>query len=119
MTILLAVLVQYTPLRYCAVERMVLGSNCHDRADHAILGDAHSDDATCGTPDGGQHNCVCEQPKVDALHNPQTLKSPLDWADIRLAAAKPIGVAVADAPALAEPDPHLRPPLALQLPLLI
>ena len=91
MTLLLAVLVQCTPLRYCAVERVVLGSNCHDRGVHSSFEDSHDDDeATCGFPGGGggggapHDECVCEQPKVDAQHDPQGLKSPLEWAHARV-----------------------------------
>jgi hypothetical protein len=118
MFLLLAVLVQYTPLRYCVVERGVLGSNCHDRGEHAVLGDSHSDEPACDDPTDGQHECICEQPKVDGPHAPQDVKSALDWAHTPVAVAIPLLVS-SHAPALPDPDPHPWAPLALQLPLLI
>src|SRR5215208_4437572 len=45
--VVLAVLVQYTPLRICALESVAFGSSCHDRGDHAILGDANDESRPC------------------------------------------------------------------------
>jgi len=115
--LLLAVLIQYTPLRVCAVERVALGSNCHDQDSHAVLGDAYADEQSCDYPVDGQHDCFCERPKADAQHDPVVLKSPLDWAHAAVPATVPLVAVVSDK--LSLPDPHRSAPLALQLPLLI
>ena len=112
---MLAVLVQYTPLRYCAFERVVLGSNCHDRGTH--LGEPHADESTCGFPADG-HDCLCERPKVDAQHD-RPLKFPLDWVHVPVAAAVPLVLTATYTPSPPDPDPHRGASIALQLPLLI
>jgi hypothetical protein len=62
-----AVLLQYTPLRICAFERVATGSNCHDRAE--TVGDvAHADEQGCGVPTDGEHGCQCERPKLQGDH---------------------------------------------------
>jgi hypothetical protein len=110
-----ALLVQYSPLRICAFERVAVGSNCHDRDAHGDFGDSHKEEH----PAGGEHQCVCELPKVDARHDSQGLRSPLDWAHLSLATAEWLLIRSTELPALADPDPHPGARAALQLPLLI
>src|SRR5688572_14402461 len=75
--LLLAVLVQYTPLRVCALESLATGSSCHDRGTHAVLGEVRQDEHAPLSSNGGEHDCICEQPKVDGQHDPQGVKSPV------------------------------------------
>jgi hypothetical protein len=117
LALLLTVLVQYTPLRNCALERVIVGSNCHDRGTHGGAGDSHAGEASCGVPDG-QHECVCEQPKVEAQHDPEPLKSPVVWTHVPVATAAFLHIERVATP-LPDPDPHLCAFVARQLPLLI
>ena len=68
LVLVVAVLVQYSPMRLCALERVTLGSNCHDRESSGIGGshDDTDDEHTCGngTGAGGEQRCICEQPKI-------------------------------------------------------
>jgi hypothetical protein len=117
--LLLAVLIQYTPLRTCAFERVAVGSNCHDWGTHADAAEPHEDEPNCGSPADEPQGCVCEQPKVDGQHDPHALKSPLECAHVSVAAEVTLLVAIAHIPSLPDPDPHPRAPLARQLPLLL
>ena len=117
--VVLAVLVQYTPLRICALENVAFGSSCHDRGDHAVLGDANVEKRPCGSSTDGEHNCACEQPKVDGQHDQQGLKSLVDWTNVPIPAIDPIAASTTPIPALPDPDPHRGASVALQFPLLI
>jgi hypothetical protein len=107
--------VQYTPLRICALERVAIGSSCHEWDTQAVLGDSRGEEHSTG----GEHECICEQPKVDGQHDPQGVKSPLDWANLSLAAVVPVTASTTPIPSLPDPDPDRGAPVALQLPLLI
>lgn len=71
LTVLLAVLCQYSPVRSCAIEASLTDSNCHQRAfhGHADLGRGHTvaefvpSDAFSERP-GSPETCVCEKPKL-------------------------------------------------------
>jgi hypothetical protein len=83
------------------------------------LGNLHADEKNCGYPADGQHECVCEQPKADAQHDPQGLKSPLDWTQVPVAAVVPLLAPSMPISSLPDPDPDRGAPVALQFPLLI
>jgi len=126
--VLLAVLVQYTPLRVCALERVAVGSSCHDWHADVGAGESHAAEQRCGSSTaggggagatGGEHQCVCAQPKVDAQHNPQTANAAPDWANLSVVVAVcPASASPARIPALPDPDPNRATPATLQFPLL-
>ena len=117
--LLLAVLVQCAPMRVCALERVAVGSSCHEWTAEAALERAHADEQQCGAPTDGGHDCICERPKVVVQHNPQAVKSPLDWANLSLVLVDPVAGPAMAIPALPDPDPDRGAPVAQQFPLLI
>ena len=117
--LLLAVLLQYTPMRVCAIERVAIGSSCHEWDADAAFASSHAEEQRCGSPTDSEHECICEQPKVDGQHNPQAIKCPLDWANLSLAAVVPVAASTTPIPSLPDPDPDRGAPVALQFPLLI
>jgi hypothetical protein len=117
--LLLSVLIQYTPIRLCALERVVTGSSCHDRDASHSHSSTHADEWACGSRELPAHNCACEKPKAGAQHHPQDAKSPLDWAHISTPLAVVHIIDAVASPSAPEPDPRTPSGLALQLPLLI
>ena len=75
LTHLLAVLVQYAQVRYCALEQLVFGSNCHDRGVHLVI---EASDRACAAEQSSR--CLCDRPVVTAQQPPQSQKSNLDCA---------------------------------------
>jgi hypothetical protein len=76
--LLIVVLIQYTPVRACALERLVDGASCHDReAQNDDCGGPAVDTQPAGDPVGERHQCVCERPKVVGPHS-VVLKHDLD-----------------------------------------
>ena len=118
LVVLSAVLIQYTPVRVCAIEQTVLGRNCH--ASWLPIDSGHADEPfrQCGSQADPTHDCICGQVKVDGQHHVKAEQVMLDWAHL---AVLPV-LASPDAYLTLHPDadsepPHLAP--AGQLPLLI
>lgn len=126
----LAVLIQCSPLRVCAVEKLALGANCHDRDAggtvhrHSCDGGAAVADAGGGAAghvpgDDDGHACVCDRPKhptsggkaTDGQTTP-ALAPAHAWPHSPMLA--PVGWCVEGA----APDPAPSPHAARQLPLL-
>ena len=115
--LLLAILVQYSPVRVCALQRVTLGSNCHDW-NNASVGGSHDDERTCGTGGSGDQRCVCEQPKVVGDQH-AAVHAPNDFTDHSVVVAvveEPVATMMVAAP---DPDPQRDLLASLQLPLLI
>jgi hypothetical protein len=117
LTLLLAVLLQYTPMRLCAIERVALGSNCHDRAKVSIIDD-HEDERTCGSGGDRDQRCICEQAKTVGNHQPAShATDDLTGQTILVGfVQEPAAVTMVTAP---DPDPQRDLLASLQLPLLI
>ena len=116
LALLLAVLVQYSPMRVCALERVTLGSNCHDRI-NASVGESHEDEQTCGTGRGGDSRCVCEQPKLVGDQQPVAHAAvDLTHQSIVAVVEEPVATTMVASP---DPDPQRDLLASLQLPLLI
>jgi len=112
--LLSAVLIQYAPLRVCAIEQVALGSSCHHAPESALA--AHAiEQPTCGSKADPAHDCVCELAKVDGQHHAQAAKATLDWASLAVVPAlvstdtsvAPCSAADADPPSIT--PARLRP----------
>jgi hypothetical protein len=120
LVLLLAVLIQYAPMRHCAVERVALGSNCHDVLLDRSPGDGHADEWACGTGTGRDAGCLCEQPKgaVGAPAHHAAAAVP-DRTDVLVRVGVVEEPASHIAAAAPDPDPQRDLLASLQLPLLI
>jgi len=111
-----AVLVQYTPMRLCALERAAFGTNCHDQAKSNL--DDHGDERTCGTGAGRDTGCVCEHPKL--VGDQQLIShAAVDLTGHAVVAEVVEAPVIVTIVAARDPDPQRDLLASLQLPLLI
>jgi hypothetical protein len=112
---ILTVLLQSAPLRLCAMQEQITGTNCHGRSGHHDR--SNQDHSDAHVPCDRGPSCQCQLPRVDAdkansASMPELL--PPLWATVSVAdELDAYGLASVAAPA--------RPPdipLAVQLPLL-
>ena len=119
LVLLLAVLIQYTPVRVCAIEQAALGRSCHDSSSSIEVGHGDEPAKHCGSQADPTHDCICEQAKVDGQHHVKAEQGTLDWAQL---AVVPV-VLSTDAYLTSSPDQDADSPpnltAARQLPLLI
>jgi hypothetical protein len=116
--LLLAVLIQYTPMRVCAIEQVALGTDCHEWADAGGFGRAHADERHCESSGEPTHACICEQPKADG-QNKTELKSEFDWAHPPVALVLSRNHPLLVYCLAADPEPSPDSPQPLHVPLLI
>ena len=68
-TLLAAVLFQYSPLRVCVFEKVMTGASCHDRSHdeqsvgHGAGNESHEDALTLPGETDPHDSCACDQPK--------------------------------------------------------
>ena len=111
--LLVAVLVQFAPMRLCALEVAALGASCHDESGTQAGG--HGDEQKCGSSDTPR--CVCEQPKgVSDQQTPIRIDLACEFFELAVVThTLPPPTAVI----CLEADSHGDPPDTFQLPLLI
>ena len=123
----IAVVIQCSPLRVCAMQKLALGSNCHDGEALGVMrvcGDHadSSDSADCQSHAGPEHHdgeCICEVPKAPAKATAgcaPVLSHLAPLAQLAPSFVLPAILAV-DVELCLTPAPN--PPPALVLPLLI
>ena len=115
---LVAVLAQYSPARVCALERVLLGSSCHDEG---IVPHHGADEQFCGTDsDRGESHCVCELPKPPGSQQHASGRVMIDWTHPCIGPASMVEPAggVGAIAFLPDPDPQRSPGASVSLPLL-
>ena len=117
---LLAVLAQYSPARLCALEKVVLGSSCHDQTILLHHG-ASEPESMCGSGnDRGDDHCICELPKQSGSQQHASGRVMVDWTHPFLgvaAVSEPVGPALAVA-LYSNSGPQRPPDAFVSLPLL-
>jgi hypothetical protein len=114
LVLLLAVLVQYAPMRVCGIERVAFGSNCHEWSGAGTFESGHDSE-----PAGNPLTCICEQPKAVGHQSSQVADHALDWNVI---ASAPFTLEIPATRAIllaVDPDPQLHLRASVHLPLLI